>query len=235
MPSFAKEFWALAAPFFLAVGTCYLFGYWDTVGVNVLEFIGVGDVLKLTVYPLLASLSFYGVGLLWSEIVYRKPYPVGGGEHTPIGQFGRKHARAILASLLGAIVAIALLLPVQHKWLVIAPLMIPFGTALTHQEWAITLIPNPTARSNIFQILVTLPVLAFALGRVNADLAVNPKTGKIVNVQRSSLKLTEAEDKPVLYLGFLGDTFVFFESSTGLVVFQKRTDTPLILRAKSGA
>ena len=235
MPNFVKEFWTLAAPFFLAVAACFLFGYWGALGVNVLEFVGASDVLKLAVYPLLASVAFYGLGLLWSEILYRPYYPVGGGEHTPIGQFGRRHARPLLAILLASIVVVVLTIPGPYKWILVAPLLMPFGTALTHQEWAIALVPNPTARSNTFHILVVLPAIAFGYGRVDAEVAANPKTGKIVNIQRSSLKLIETEGKPVVYLGLLGDTFILLETSTGLTVFSKRSDTPLILRTKRGA
>ncbi len=48
---------AVGVPYLIAVGACYMFGYWGTFHINVLEFISFADVAKLAILCLSACFS----------------------------------------------------------------------------------------------------------------------------------------------------------------------------------
>jgi hypothetical protein len=48
---------AIGAPYFLGVSALYLFGFWEWFGVNPLEYVGLADLTKLALYPLLVSFA----------------------------------------------------------------------------------------------------------------------------------------------------------------------------------
>jgi len=42
-----KEAFAVVVPYLIAVGACYLFGYWGAFHINVLEFISFADLASV--------------------------------------------------------------------------------------------------------------------------------------------------------------------------------------------
>lgn len=230
-----KDIWAIGAPFLVAVGGCYLFGYWGALEINVLEFVGFTDLAKLSLYPLLVATAFFFVGVAWNELTLGERLAPGGGAETRIGKFGRRHWKALLSLNLLAIALIAILGPEPSRWFIVALLLVIYGTALSHVEWIIDAIPNPRVRGTLLQILVALPALAFANGRYEAYSAIQLRSAKTIEVARSGLPLVSDLSSPVLYLGLLGETYVLRETKTGkTVLVKRRDDTPLFLSAKGG-
>src|SRR5258708_3632512 len=83
----------IASGYALMVATLYLWGYWGSFGLNFLEYIGFGDLLRYALTALLASLAGYVFGWGLSELTHGDMFPPGGGAETPIGRFGRKYWR----------------------------------------------------------------------------------------------------------------------------------------------
>jgi hypothetical protein len=50
-------YWAPA--YFICVATLYLWGYWAMFEVNVLEHIGVTDIIKAAAYPVASTFGFF--------------------------------------------------------------------------------------------------------------------------------------------------------------------------------
>jgi hypothetical protein len=231
-----KELLSLSIPYFIAVGACYLFGYWGAVGINVLEFIGFADIAKLAVYPLVAGLIFTVLGTVFSEITTGHHLPVGGGEHTTIGQFGRRFARPLLGLLLLGILAIYVLVPEPIKWFAIGFLVVPFAAPLSHLEPVIAAIPNPKFRILVLHTVLLLPTLGFAYGRMDIYLTTKLISAKTVDVVRSKIPLISEAKFPVVYLGLLGTTFVLRETKSGqLVLIKQKEDAPLFLIPPGGS
>ena len=227
---------SLSVPYFIAVGACYLFGYWGAVGINVLEFVGFTDIAKLAVYPLVAGLAFTVLAAVFSEIVTGKHLPTGGGEHTSVGQFGRRFARPILALVVIAIVVVATVGSEPFKWFTIAFLVMLFAAPLSHMDATISAIPNPKARFLALQLLLILPPLSFAHGRMDIYLATKLISARTVDITRSKLALACDEKNPVIYLGLLGTTFILRETKSGqLILVKQKDDNPLFIIPASGA
>lgn len=236
MPINTKELLALSVPYFVAVGACYLFGYWGAIGINVLEFIGFADIAKLAVFPLVAGLLFSALGAVFSEMAAGEQLPIGGGEHTAVGRFGRRFARPILALVVLSILAVYFFAGEPMKWFVIAFLVMLFSAPLSHFEAIITAVPSPKARFLLLQTALLLPTLGFAYGRMDIYLVTKLISAKTVDVTRSKLPLVSEAKFPVVYLGLLGTTFVLRETKSGqLVLVKQRDEAPLFLIPPSGA
>jgi hypothetical protein len=228
-----KEIVAFGAPYLVAVGACYLFGYWGAFQINVLEYISIADVAKLAIYPLMASLVFALAGVAFSELVHSPHFPPGGGNDTPVGRLGLKHWRLLLGLQIVVTVLVATYAPEPGKWFVVALLVSLFSTALAHIEKVIELLPNPRVRSTVLFLSLFLPTMGFAYGRQQAYLV---KTGVIdhfVDVERSKLPFTADAKSQVAYLGLLGNIYVLREGKKGYIIFVKqRDDSPLFLVPK---
>lgn len=223
-----KEIVAFGAPYLVAVGACYLFGYWGAFQINVLEYISFADVAKLAVYPLMASLIFALAGVAFSELVHAPHFPPGGGNNTAVGRFGFKHWRLLLGAQIVLAVLVAIYAPEPGKWFVVATLMSLFSTPLTHIEKVIEIFPNPRARATVLFLSLFLPTMSFAYGRQQAYLVKTGAADHFVDIERSKLPLTGDGKDQVAYLGLLGNLYVLREGKTGHIVFVKQRDDSLL-------
>lgn len=228
-----KEIITFGTPYLIGVSAAYLFGYWGSFHVNVLEFIGLTDIAKLAVYPLLASSIFFLAGALFSEVIVSPHLPPGGGADTPLGRLGNRYGRWLMALVVLVAVLFAIYGPEPRKWFFVALLVSCLSIPLTHNEQIIELIPDPRQRGTALFLLFALPALSFGYGKEQAyDIKVG-KPVQIVDVARSKLPLLFDETKPVAYLGLLGGIYILREGATGQVVLVKqRDDTPMFLIAK---
>ncbi len=231
----AKEFLAFGAPYMVAVGACYLIGYWGAFQINVFEYISFSDVVKLAIYPLMASLVFFLAGVAFSELVYSSRFPPGGGAKTAVGRFGFKYWRLVFGGLISLTVLVAIFAPEPGKWFFVATSLSLFSTPLTHVSAIIELLPNPRIRSTVLFLFLLLPAMSFAYGRQEAHFVKTGFAKYSINVDRSKLPLEFNEKSQVAYLGLLGDLYVLREGKTGNIVFLKqRDDSPLFLVPMQG-
>jgi hypothetical protein len=226
----AKEFIAFGAPYMVAVGACYLIGYWGAFQINVFEYISFSDVVKLAIYPLMASLIFFLAGVVSSELLFSSHLPPGGGSKTGVSKLGFKHWRLVFAALILVIVLVVICAPEPGKWFLVATFLSLFSTPLSHVSEVIELLPNPRIRATVLFLSLLLPAMSFAYGRQEAYFVKTGSANYFVNVERSQLPLEFDEKSRVAYLGLLGDLYVLREGKTGNIVFLKqRSDTPLFL------
>jgi hypothetical protein len=219
-----KELLAAVIPYLVAVAAAYLFGYWGTFNINVLEFVSLADLAKLAVYPLLASLIFFLAGLLTSQFLVSPKVTPGGGANTTVGRIGRKYWRLFLGLQVVVICMMAIYGPEPRKWIVVASLVALFSAPLSHLEFLIERIPNPRARMTSLFLVLLLPGIAFAFGRQEAYLIKSGHPNQTVDIKRSNLPLSEDATKPVAYLGFVGGTYILYETKTEQLVLVKQQD-----------
>lgn len=228
-----KEIVGIGIPYLIGVGTLYLFGYWGTFKVNVLEFISFSDMGKLAIFPLLPSLAFSFIGILFAEFSTSNILPLGGGRSTRIGAFGNKHWRWLVVMLI-IIITLCLILNIGLvKWFIIAWLISLFSVPLTHVNLIIEIFPNAKLRSTVLFIFLLIPGMSFAFGRQQASLIISGTSNQFVDIERSKLPLQCDSKNPVDYLGLLGGVYILRESLTGDIVYYKQSEnTPLFLSTK---
>lgn len=227
-----KQIIAIVVPYLAVVSAAYLFGFWGAFNVNVLEYIGVADIAKISVYPLAASLAYLMAGFLVSEFLRSPALPPGGGANTSIGRFGRRHWRGLLAIQLLLILVVCIYGSEPWRWLLAAFLVGLFSTPLSHVEQLIELLPEPQVRGAVLFYVLFLPCVSFAYGRIEAHLIKTGHPTNVVDVERSHLPLKEDAEHSVCYLGFVGGVYVLFESLTGQLVFVQQNSTTLYVTPK---
>lgn len=221
---------AIALSYGAVVGALYQFGFWGTLDVNILEFIGLSDLLKLAIYPLLVSLVSFWSSYIAGVIFQWDTLPPGGGADTPIGRFGKKYRRYLVAADLIIIIVVASFGLSPLKWFIVAALASPLSVQLTHLQFFIDMMPNARARGSILFMAIFVAGLSFYYGTYNAYLAKNGRGALVVDVSRSQLSLNYDAKKPVVYLGYVSGYFVLLESISGAVVFvRSKDDAPLFL------
>ena len=214
-----KVYLTVAVSYCTGVGALYLFGYWGPFDVNVLEFVSLGDALKLAIYPVLVGISLAPLGFLLSQFLLEKRLPAGGGADTAVGRFGRRNWRPLLSIVVGAVFGVALFAEESGpKWVLLGFLVSFLTLPLTHSPTMINWIPHPTVRSWVLFNGVLIAAMAFAFGRAGANAARLGTAPLIVDVQRSNLSLTETAERPVVYLGRIGEFFALYETETGQLV-----------------
>jgi hypothetical protein len=225
-----KEKITAASSFGVLVAACYLFGYWGSFNINILELGSLADLVKLATFPLLTSLLFLLAGTFATDILQGHHLPPGGGNNTPIGRFGLKYWRVAVAIQISFIALAAIFGPEPSKWFLVAFLVALLSTPLSHADVIIELIPDPKLRSKVLYLALLLPPASFGYGRLDAHLVKKGQPTRVVDVARSKLELKETEEKRVAYLGRAGEIDVLYESLTGTIVLAKQADdNPLFI------
>jgi hypothetical protein len=225
-----KEKITTASSFGILVAACYLFGYWGAFNINILELGSLADLAKLASFPLLTSLLFLLAGTFATDILQGHRLPSGGGNSTPIGQFGLKHWRVIVAMQVSCIALVATFGPEPGKWFLVAFLVALLSTPLSHADVIIEFIPDPKLRNKVLYFALLLPPASFGYGRLDAHLVKEGHPTRVVDVARSKLELKETTAKRVAYLGRAGEIDVLYELLTGTIVLVKQPDdNPLFI------
>ena len=188
-------FW-LAAPYFISIGLLYLWAYWSSFGINILEYAGLSDVAKVAIIPVGSVFIFLLFGFFIGEFGYvsRIRFPTGGGRNTSTGIFLRKYEGLfIFFYFLFLFFLIYTSLP--GKWIVLpiwgmfAPYFILKNTTFLSE------INNDSVRSLIIAILVILPIFSFCQGKINAD--------KILNNTEYMYIKGSKPDEQMKYVGYI--------------------------------
>ena len=148
------KYFGFTVPYGAAVCLVYLFAYWSSFKINVLEYIGFPDIARLALYLVLLSLLSLLFGLVISQILVGDRLPPGGGAHSPMSQFVFKHWRPIAALYISGIGAVAIFGREPEKWYLVAILSAFLSTLLSHVDLAIEIFPNPRVRSFMLFVLL---------------------------------------------------------------------------------
>ncbi len=227
----------IASAYALVVTALYLFGYWGRFVLNVLEYIGIGDIVSHALMPFLASIVFAVLGFAISTVSRGDLLPPGGGADTSIVRFGRAHWRLLLTLDLLALALVALFGPEPWRWFLVVLLIAPLATALTHLDFLISLMPNPFIRASLLEFSLVIAASSFAVGRLQADSLLKGAGPLLVDVVSSSLQLKSDAAHPVSYVGHVADFFVLYDSAQSQVVLlnaQKVNSLALIKNPKAG-
>ena len=194
--------------YFISVGLLYLWGYWASFDVNVLEYISLTDVLKLTAYPIASAFVFFALGAVIGELlVDRSPLTPGAGRDTPTGRFLRRAAPYIVVTYAIGTVALLLFGPVS-KWNVL-PILCAFPIYAVAKERGLllSLLPHDSARSIVLFLLAVLPTWAYGHGRIQAAALLEGSDYKYLvanTVEGMTIDPNDAASR-VKYVGHAGD------------------------------
>lgn len=208
--------------YFVTVGVLYLWGYWATFDVNILEYLSLADVLKITAYPIASAFVFATLGAVTGELLIRRgALPSGGKRDTRIGQFLRKMAPLLLLTYALGTIALFVYGPVE-KWNVLPLLLaIPMYFFAKERGFLVSIIPHESPRSVVIFLLCALPPFSYGHGRLQAATILNGTDYKYVvsPIEGIGANADTSISKRLRYLGHAGDfVFLFQPVNTTLVI-----------------
>lgn len=224
-----------ASLYFVTVGVLYLWGYWSTFGINILEYLSLTDVLKATAYPIVTALVLTAIGAVIGEgltnsNVFRNSLPLGGERNTKIGPFLRRLAPYIVTLYILGTGSLLVFGPIQ-KWNVLPILLaIPIFMFLENAKLFERAIPHARPRSIIIYLLAVLPPLAYGRGVLAAN---SIQTGQAFTYTTSAIPGYRVANEPLKQLRLLGHAnetiFLLDPTKASVIVLKLQAGEPLIL------
>lgn len=158
-----------ASLYAIAAGTLFLWGFWSTFDINILQYIGLVELAKSAAFPLLSAVASVAIGALVSRLTMTHSFPYGGGADTPVGRFLNKHVKWLIGGFLAFLLAIALLGNEERKWFGVGMLAsVAFSLALARRDAFSGVIADPTLRGSIIWLVSLIICAAFGYGRNKA-------------------------------------------------------------------
>lgn len=226
---------SLFALYWAGVAACYLAAFWGSFDIDVFQFAGLTDFAKLAIYPLMVSAGANLMGLLLSEArSIDRPHLNAEYVDPPLKIWLHRRRRGVLFSttVLAAIVLISNHEP--FRWVVVAILVVPWAVQIEEHPLVRSLIPGDRLRLGISIWALAAPCLALTIGQVNARAILQGVEARTVQPTGIASTLHEDADHPIGYVGFIGGTYVLYESKTDSVVLLKQSDNqPLTLKTNA--
>jgi hypothetical protein len=205
-------YWSSA--YFLSVATLYLWAYWATFEVNILEFVGLTEIVKTALFPVASFFVFIVLGAIAGEAIFPHGFlPAGGGANTSVGRAVRRWAPAV-ATIYVVLVLLLLFLGPVEKWRALPVLIaIPVSFGLKEAGFLQPTIKSDSARTVVIFLIAALPPFAYGHGTLRAN---DIRSGKSFSYVTSAIDGQQLDaSAPVTskprYLGKAGDTYFLFE------------------------
>ncbi|MDQ0041058.1 hypothetical protein [Variovorax boronicumulans] len=209
--------------YFIATGMGYLWAYWSSFSINILEYLAISDVLKHAAFPIASSVASVLIGTVAGTIMGSTHLPPGGEKDSPIGKKLNRYKRLIF--LVGLIITIACFASNVSYLLLLAPflaaflLMIPVGNLSQVRR----LLPDNVRYTVVF-FLCLVPFLSITTGELKAKSTIEGSGFQFL----VDPALTSATS--LRYLGHAGEEYFFYDPREKTTVLIKRLpDKPLVL------
>jgi len=209
----------MVPPYFLGVGLLYLWAYWSSFGINILEFASLSDIVRVAIIPVGSAFLFMLLGFFIGE--YSLPnLPHGGGRDTPVGKFLNKFKGIFIALyLLFSFFLIIISLP--GKWLILPVWLMPVPYVLLKNSGFFEEIKNDSIRSLMIISLVALPIFSFCQGKINA--------GKVLTDSEYLYVQFPKQDEHMKYVGHINQMTFLISKDNQQIRIQKLEKEPLDL------
>ena len=223
-----------ASLYFVMVGVLYLWGYWSTFNVNILEYLSPTDVIRLTAYPIVSAFIAVAIGAVLGEItIGRRVFPPGAGRNTPTGRFLWK-IKPILVLVYLALVGVGYFSTFPGKWISLSGLLAaPIAFFAQERDFLLGTISHQGTRSVVLFLLASLPMYAYGHGQLNAYYVVSGVRFDYVLSPIDQLAVSSDANplQRVRFLGHSGDFLFFLDPITSMLAITKfQDDKSLLLR-----
>lgn len=212
-----KEAFAVALPLFVAIGTCYVIGYWSLFQVNALEYVSLTDVAKLAIYPLAATTFFLLSFYLLDDTLERSTQKWRPERKPDARPNGAIHRNSTIIISLAAMAVSYLFLPQPTNWMLIAGMSFVLMLPIAWEDRVVRAIPDRLTRYVAVILPIPCMLIAFYTGRANAVDVLTGKAPRLIDVDHSELAPATITS-PSAYLGTLGNTHFIYEVSADRVI-----------------
>jgi hypothetical protein len=213
----------------LAVSVIYLFGFWGSFGLNVLEYIGLGDVLAHALFPILALIALQAIPYMFGRLA-----AASGPQPPPpdaLVQFGRKHWRLLgVLCVVGGVLALRLMSEPGRT--VISWMFLVFLVLILVSQAVLVGELKAEMRPRILAAILLLSYV-FITGRMDAYQIINGEAALVVDRSASGLPLSSNGDNPISYVGRLSDFYVLYESKSARIIILRTDKIGLLVLLKN--
>ena len=201
-------------PYAIVVSSLYLWGYWGAFEVNILEYIGISEIVKAAIYPIASAFAFFAIGAVLGEALSPTLHvPQGGGANTTIGKLLRRFAPFLLTAYLLAVTVLFLAGPVE-KWRVL-PVLFATVVSLPLKSTSLlrTEFESDGARSIAVFLIAALVPFAYGQGFLEANDVLEAKkfTYSVAELPGIAVSATAKPDERPRYVGKANDRYVFYD------------------------
>ncbi len=231
--------------YFVSVGVLYLWGYWSSFNINILEYLGLSDVIKSTAYPILSAFVSMIIAVVYGQVV-AVMYPIKPESRVgrtlsrilPEPQLLRRHALDFAIIYFFVVFLVFTYLPLTWKWGFGIPLIaFPVAVFLSGKDFVISLVPNSDIRKVILILLAVLPPYSYGLGQLRADEILNSKSYSYL-VSAAPVDVVPTQTAPssrLRLIGHAGDLMFLWEPSDAHTVLMKlEASSPLVFARFNG-
>lgn len=208
----SAKYWL--GPYAIVVSSLYLWGYWGSFEVNILEYIGISEIVKAAIYPIASAFAVFAIGAVLGEALSPTLHlPPGGGANTTTGKLLRKLAPILVTVYLLAVTLLFLVGPVE-KWRTLPVLFaiavyLPLkSTDLLRSEFK-----SDGARSIVVFLIAALVPFAYGRGVLEANDVLEGRGFAYAVAELPGMPVaatTKASERP-RYVGKANDRYVFFD------------------------
>jgi hypothetical protein len=201
-------------PYAIVVSSLYLWGYWGVFEVNILEYIGISEIVKAAIYPIASAFAFFAIGAVLGEALSPTLHlPPGGGANTTVGKLLRKLAPILITAYLLAVTLLFLAGPVE-KWRTL-PVLFAIAVYLPLKSTNLlrTEFESDGARSIVIFLIAALVPFAYGRGVLEANDVLEGKkfaysVGELPGVPFTA---TAKPGERPRYVGKANDRYVFYD------------------------
>jgi hypothetical protein len=222
--SLSKLSYAIAT-YGIVSSVLYLFGYWSTFDINILEYTSLADVAKLAIYPVTFIVVSSSLGVVLTNIVTGELFKSKSAKGKI--SFGESPTfwRVFLTVVLVLSSSILYFLKFSSRWYLVTVILgVFFSLLLDHSDLLKGTIEHSGVRTFIILTLVLLPLLSFSTGKVKALKILNNEDVRYVNIVSFREPKLLAGQVRLKYLGTTGDYFFFASENNAKVYTVKYSD-----------
>ena len=224
---------SIITPYAIVVCALYLFGFWSSFDINILEYMSFPDVLRLSIYPVFIGSIFYvGFILIRSFLIDIDNIKKAKSEKVFINV---SHKFARWSSLAAVILGIVLMTFIKGpiKW-TYAGLLAFYILIISIDDISILvpLIPNPVIRRLVFVSAILIITSSFGTGKYNAELIISGSKAMEVSTnifREKGSKLFQSKgllegQETLKYIGTAGDHIFFLSMDNTRTYIVKYSD-----------
>jgi len=214
-----------ATSYGFVVSMLYLFGYWSTFDINILEYIKISDVIKISIYPILTSVGITIIAFIVGDFTRRwgdKPNVQKSEKLKKLEKLTQFIAEYCFIVTIILFPSYFLYMRMWTSFWIFFALACPSVTnyiLVKYQaEMVKKLIPFPGYEIRILWIFIGILSLAFGYGKVRSLSILETGSCFYINVSIFKDKELFQDQKRLKYLG-LGGNFMFFLSEDNTKIY----------------
>jgi hypothetical protein len=224
--------------YFIVTGSLYLWGYWPNFGIDLLEYIAITDIIKITAYPISISAIAVGATVIIANAFVKKTITENrllNPQHSDVPPTDqdkiskRLEAIAWITAPLAVIIMIALAL-INKTFILTIPILI--ATPLAY--WAVggsylsDQIPNGAIRKTVTFFIVFLPFLSYSYGAGRAEDILSGQRFYYVISGFENYPKNQQANESLRYIGRAGEHIFLYNSANRSTIISKVSEDSVL-------